>query len=170
MILREGYTDQGTGSTFSSLVRKELIEHAVIHVNTLLGRMRLPQVKLTTWGRKVARTGLGEVAPKQLPKGTLREWHWEALVLVWVAGDKGLGKEETGNYGRKSWNTWLRLRDYEPSLVEERHYPHVQSVWTRGRYKIHITEAGKQFYQENWAKYVELYPDIDAPKPNNYIT
>ena len=32
-------------------------------------------------------------------------------------------------------------------------------------YRIHITGAGWVLYEREWARYRELYPDVDAPDP-----
>lgn len=154
--------DEGTGSTFTALEKRGLIlcqhqfEEGIISFEPLLS------VRLTTQGRKVARTGLGERAPKKLPTGTLREWHWQALAKLYAAGEAGLFDDgvRSGYYGETSWNTWLRLRDYKAgALMKE------VSKWDdngRYRYGATITESGKQFYKENWQKYRAMYPDVDA--------
>ena len=33
------------------------------------------------------------------------------------------------------------------------------------RYRIHITGAGWALYEREWARYRELYPDVEAPDP-----
>lgn len=120
---------------------------------------------MTTTGRKVARAGLGEQAPKKRTVGTLREWHWRALAKLYTAGEAGLFDDgvKSGYYSDTSWNTWLRLRDYKTgALMEE------IDKWDengRHRYGARITPFGKQFYEQNWEKYRGMYSDVDAPEP-----
>lgn len=64
-------------------------------------------------------------------------------------------------FGYVSWKSCLRLRDYivkgvEKGLIIETRYAEGGLI---------ITEFGKQYYRENWQKYRELYPDVDAPEP-----
>ncbi|BCL40348.1 hypothetical protein [Nostoc sp. MS1] len=33
-------------------------------------------------------------------------------------------------------------------------------------YKLVITEAGIEFYRQQWEQYRALYPDVNAPKPD----
>lgn len=153
LLIEAQVVDKGTGSTFEALRVRNLIlcryERAGINPIVI--------VRLTTHGRKVARAGLGETAPKKLPPGTLREWHWKALATVYNSDKDYCDDECCGNYYGISWNTWLRLRDYKAgALVEER------------QDNIYITEQGKRFYHDNWAKYKQMYPDIDAIEPKFY--
>ena len=151
--------DPGTGSTFEALRIRKLIQcRQELDIDVVW-------IQLTTYGRKVARAGLGHQAPKKLPTGTLREWHWEALAKLYVAGsslyDDGV---RSGYYGGIGWNTWLRLRDYQPRpLVKEINNWNEQGSQVYG---IQITDYGKEFYQQNRDKYMRLYPGIDAPPPN----
>ncbi len=93
-----------------------------------------------------------------MPPGTLREWHWKALATVYNSDEDYFHDDECpSNYYGINWNTWLRLRDYKAgALVKEK------------QDNIHITEFGKRFYCDNWAKYKQMYPDIDAIEPKCY--
>ncbi len=115
---------------------------------------------------------MGESDPKKLPKGTLREWHWNALARLYEAGGE-LSSElyTTGIYGGIGKKTWLRLRDYYDTgrgLVHE----HLRYVQREGKrecdiaYVIKLTDAGREFYHDNYEKYRQLYPDVKAPAPN----
>lgn len=170
-----GYVDQGTGSTFEALERRELI--LCKYKADVLG-LSILYVQLTKLGRKVVRKALGLHAPKALPVGTLREWHWRALCRAYARGDEGIAyDEDTGDgFGYVSWNTILRLRDYtvkgkERSLVENKRFPGTSPSLVAGYAFTHtlsrlcITDYGKQYYQENWQRYKEMYPDVDAPEP-----
>lgn len=158
LLLTDSVVDPGTGSTFEALETRGLIlcRHEL--------DIDVVWVRLTTFGRKVARAGLGEQAPKKLTSGTLREWHWEALAKLYATTDSTLFSDSIpGRYGDISWNTWLRLRDYfAGALVKE------GGKWENGKYiyGVKITDEGKQFYEANWAKYRDLYPEIDAPLPD----
>lgn len=148
--------DPGTGSTFEALETRGLIlcRHEL--------DIDVVWVRLTTKGRKVARAGLGEQAPKKPPTGTLRSWHWEALVKVYEAGSLFGDGIHSGRYGDIGWNTWLRLRDYKSGgLVKE------TGKWQNGKYiyGVQITDEGERFYEENWARYRGLYPEVNAPNP-----
>lgn len=153
-----GVIDQGLGSTLQVLERHKLIE-----CNYYDGE--LISIKLTTTGRAVARAGLGESAPKKPPKGQLKPRQWEALATAYEAGELGIDSGlNFGDYAGFSWQwTWLRLRDYQGSeLVKEVGY------WKDGKHlnKLVITEAGIEFYRQQWPQYQALYPDVDAPKPD----
>jgi hypothetical protein len=119
---------------------------------------------MTPAGRKLVRTWTGAKAYKAPPAGTLREWHWRAVARAYAAGDEGLDGSY-GDYGRIGWNTWLRLRDYKwGALVEERDARGHAGPGI-GPYTPHITTAGRALYEREWARYHELYPDVDAPQP-----
>jgi hypothetical protein len=158
LLSQSGVVDQGLGSTLQVLER-----HKLIQCNYYDGE--LISIKLTTTGRAVARAGLGESAPKKPPKGQLKPRQWEALATAYQAGELGLESGLTfGDYAGFSWQwTWLRLRDYQGGgLVKEVGY------WKDGKHltKLVITQAGIEFYREQWSQYRALYPDVDAPKPD----
>lgn len=165
--------DAGTGSTFEALKERGYV--LIRHELTMVGNT-IPFLRLTTKGRKLVRSAL-QIQPSQnkWPTGQLREWHWKALCAAWKAGDDGL-KSESGYYARIGWNTWLRLRDYKvkgeerPLADEER----VSVNWTshaggfmtyNQEIRMKITDFGKHYYRENWQRYRELYPDVEAPEP-----
>ncbi|MBD2303486.1 hypothetical protein [Nostoc sp. FACHB-190] len=145
-LLRQAdVVDQGLGSTLQVLERHQLIG-CDYRQNELIS------IKLTTTGRAVARAGLGESAAKKPPKGQLKPRQWEALAKAYQAGDQGIdGGGSFGDYTGFSWQwTWLRLRDYPGGgLVEEVGY------WKDGKhsYKLVITEAGFEFYKQQWEHY-----------------
>jgi hypothetical protein len=70
-------------------------------------------------------------------------------------------------------NTWLRLRDYKAgALIEEystsgEYLPHVG--YTPNIYWLRLSSFGEQFYRDNWQRYRELYPEVDAPAPEQEI-
>jgi len=100
-----GYQDPGTGSTFQALERRGLVL-CKYEPGSLGGPILC--VQITKAGRKMVRDALGLTAPKTLPAGTLREWHWKALVHAYQAGEAGVGEWPRG-IGR---NTVIRLEEY----------------------------------------------------------
>ena len=157
--------DPGTGATFEALEKRGYI---LCRYKPVVTGDPLVYVQITPKGRKLKREATGEQREKALPIGTLREWHWKAMLEAWKARSQGV-KDENGYYGHISWNTWLRLRDYKAGpLVEEYH--------TSGRYLVHVgsteqiywirlTPFGEQYYRDNWQRYRELYPEVDVPAP-----
>ena len=68
---------------------------------------------------------------------------------------------EYGVYGRIGERTWQRLLEHKRSaLVEERgtgeYFDHRQVR------RMHITANGRALYHDQWARYRELYPDVEA--------
>jgi len=110
--------DQGTGSTFSALADRGLVSVQWHRVN--VHGQGVPHLRMTTNGRKLARSWTGVKAYKSPAAGTLKEWHWRALAKAYAAGDEGL-EGEYGVYGRIGERTWQRLLEYKwGALVEER--------------------------------------------------
>ena len=128
-------------------------------------------IQITPAGRKLVRAAIGEQREKPLPPGTLREWHWKAMVEAWKGRPKGVMASGGwyGNYGDIGWNTWLRLRDYKAGpLIEEYQISGQYNASTGARYDLYwlkLSVLGEQFYHENWQRYRELYPEVDAPAP-----
>jgi hypothetical protein len=148
--------DQGTGSTFTALADRGLIQV------TERGPGRYTHIRITTAGRKLMRSWTGQKAYKAPPAGTLQEWHWRALAKVYAVADAGLAGGGDGD----NWigpRTWQRLEDYKSgALVEQRRGTTPQEYW---HWRYYITPAGKALYEREWARYRELYPDVDAPQP-----
>lgn len=114
---------------------------------------------------------MGESALKKLPKGTLREWHWNALARLYEAGGELSSELHTwGCYGGIGWKTWLRLRDYYDTGIglakEHSRYVQREGKWEGERvYCIKLTEKGREFYKANYEKYRTLYLDVEASEP-----
>lgn len=172
-IQAAGYRDEGTGSTFAALERRGLVL-CRYEPGSLGGPILF--VQITRSGRKMVREALGLKAPKALPVGSLREWHWKALVHAYQAGDTGISEWPRG-VGR---NTVLRLEDYRvkgearPLIAWEavpcepylrRRWPGDSGVMASERSVQRITDFGRHYYRDNWQRYRELYPDIAAPAP-----
>jgi len=176
-LVDAGVVDPGTGSTFEALEKRGYILVKYDRATSHPLSDTLVYVRLTTPGRKLVRQALGLAAPKKAPLGELREWHWRALVEAWKAGDEGLRDEGRG-YGRIGWNTWLRLRDFraggeEKPLAREQRVSLSFSAHAGGFFtyqqevRMVITECGKAYYRENWQRYHEQYPAVDAPAPSD---
>jgi hypothetical protein len=117
-IKKLGMVDQGTGSTFSALADRGLIDVQWQRVN--VHGQGVPHLCMTTKGRQLARSWTGTKAYKAPSPGTLREWHWRALAKAYAAGDEGL-EGEYGIYAHIGKRTWQRLLEYKSDvLVEER--------------------------------------------------
>lgn len=134
-------------------------------------------VQITKAGRKLVREALHLQAPKALPAGTLREWHWQALVHAYLAGETGV-EEWPREIGIK---TLQRLQDYtvkgearpllaaitvscEPYLRQR--WPGDSGVLATERQQLCITQFGREYYRDNWQRYREIYPGVDAPAPD----
>jgi hypothetical protein len=161
--------DPGTGSTFEALEKRGyvLMKYEQAKDPVFGGWFTIVYTQITPKGRKLVRGATGEQREKPLPTGTLREWHWRALCRAYVRGEQGMDYDiDTGDgFGYVSWNTCLRLRDYrvqgqDRPLIREGHWsePRTQAA-------LVITPYGEQYYYENWQRYRDLYPDVDAPKP-----
>jgi len=121
----------------------------------------MPHLRMTTNGRKLARSWTGAKAYKAAPPGTLKEWHWRALAKAYAAGDEGL-EGEYGVYAHIGEQALPRSLEYRRgALVEERPRRHLGYPVRR----MHITANGRALYHDQWARYRELYPDVDAPHP-----
>jgi hypothetical protein len=153
-----------TGSTFRALADRGLIDIQEREYN-VHGQAK-PYIRVTTAGRRFVRSWTEQKAYKPPPAGTLREWHWRALALAYAVDDEGLEGRYGGDYAQIGWSTWLRLRDCKSSaLVEERAInPDWHPSWQR-TYRMYITAAGRELYEREWARYCELYPEVEAPPP-----
>ena len=123
---------------------------------------------MTTKGRQLARSWTGVKAYKAPPAGTLKEWHWRALAKAYAAGDEGL-KGEYGVYAHIGDRTWQRLLEYKRgALVEERRTDGASTMalpWRDAVRRVKITANGRALYHDQWARYRELYPDVEAIEP-----
>jgi len=161
-----GLVNTGTGSTFQALEKRGYIRCRYSYPGT-----KVLDIQMTPKGRKLVREMTAK-SPERPQVGTLRQWHWKALAEAWKGRPEGL-KSKDGYYGRISWNTWLRLRDYKEEgearpLVEEyriwgEYNPRLRC--TPYIYWIRLSAFGEQYYRDNWQQYHELYPGVDAPAP-----
>jgi DNA-binding Xre family transcriptional regulator len=161
-LSKANLVDPGTGSTFQALERRNLIECE--------GEVPDLDIKLTSFGRKVARIGLEVALPKKPskkpPKGMLSEIAWKALGLAYCAGEQGIKPQWGFRYAGIHSNTWDRLHNnLKGPLVEEVYHQDDSRVGGVRPYRIHITPIGLEFYRLNWEQYQALYPDIGAPRP-----
>lgn len=170
-LVDAGVVDPCTGSTFEALEQRGYILVTSEQVTSHPRSDTIVYVRLTTRGRKLVRQALGLSAPKKAPAGELREWHWRAMAEAWKARPEGLKSDMSGTWARIGWNTWLRLKNYRVGgkdcpLVEE-WSERKPSEWWQFWYwwGMRLTPFGEQFYRANWRYYHDLYPDVDAPEP-----
>ncbi|MER0443154.1 hypothetical protein ABR738_00935 [Streptomyces sp. Edi4] len=175
--------DQGAGSSLAALRRRKLIEVMEDYVQTVLGMIPRVRVKLTTRGRATARAGLGYTAPTSPPRGLLSEWLWSNLVRLYRAGPNGLpadsprGTPPEERAPSEKARFFLERDQRRPGgpLVtsksvrvgepyENPAYP--AHMLHRTEYRVYLTEAGRNHYEQHVRCYAELWPDIDAPVPN----
>lgn len=146
--------DPGTGSTWEVLESRKLID---IRYQPTIGDP-IPEIKITSAGRKLARSWTGETARKARLKGQLAERQWAARVRLWQAGAEGIDSDtllySKGGFG---WMpTLYRLDRYKPAPLIAYH---------NRTECYHITEAGKAHYCDFWQTYQQLYPNVEAPEP-----
>jgi hypothetical protein len=140
--------------------------------DTYRGDVDAVHVHMTPAGRKLAREASGEVREKKLPAGTLRKWHWRALAQMYRSG--GIHTVDwSGDYyalddNAHDWHN--RVKDETIRRLEEYKWGALcrvvfGSAGAFGEACIDLTPFGRQYYEREWARYRELYPDVDAPEP-----
>ena len=91
------------------------------------------------------------------------------MAEAWKARPQGLKSDGTGEYGNIGWPTWLRLRDYKAGALIEDYNTWGEKLlhmsYTPQIYWVRLSPFGEQFYRDNWQRYQELYPNVDAPAP-----
>ncbi len=162
--------DEGTGSTFNALESRGFITCKYTRTRRNGERTfdSFLMLQITKEGRALVRTATGAKAYRPGAPGILQEWHWKALAEAWK--DRPAGVESVnGYYGNIGWNTWLRLKQYKAgALVEEYRTggPYLAHVgYSTDIHWIRLTPFGEQFYRDNWQRYRDLYPEVDAPAP-----
>ena len=84
---------------------------------------------------------------------------------AYAAGEEGL-EGEYGVYAHIGERTWQRLLEYKRvALVEERPRKSLGSPVRR----MHITANGRALYHDQWSRYREMYPDVEAAEPKRAI-
>jgi hypothetical protein len=177
----KGEHDQGAGSSLAALRRRALIEVTEDQVQTVLGWVPRVRVKLTTLGRATARAGLGHTAPKSPPRGLLSEWLWSNLVRLYRAGPDGMltysprgTPPEERAPSQKARLFLERMDRKEGRFINERQVKcgePIESRMTPGQMitptepRVFLTDAGRAHYELHLRCYAELYPDIEAPVP-----
>lgn len=158
LLRKAKLVDQGTGATWQALEARGLVLCRSVPDDFGLP---LLQVLITPAGRKLVRAATGEQRPKAAPKGQLRPRQWAALSRLYSAGPAG--ERSDTMLAIFDWTrTLLRLRDYRPqALMEE--------FQQGSEYRIRISAFGRDYYQRQWAHYRQLYPEVEAPGPNDSI-
>ncbi|MFD9190369.1 hypothetical protein ACFWCA_19325 [Streptomyces phaeochromogenes] len=180
-LAAEGEHDQGAGSSLAALRRRGLIEVMEDIVHTLLGGVPRVRVKLTTLGRATARAGLGHTAPKSPPRGMLSEWLWSNLVRMYQAGPAGMPAtsprgtpyEERAPSGkamlfleRYQGRSGGRLIESKRVRCGEPFESHLGHTVHPSEERLYLTESGRAHYEQHVRCYAELWPDVDAPIPD----
>lgn len=107
--------------------------------------------------RELARTGFSP----------LSYWLWLALVEVFKAGALGLPRAKSGQFGSKSWGTWVRLRNRKAGAFVAEDYRRVEPAErneTGGyvcTYWLVITPDGRRHVETFREQYKTLY-NFDA--------
>lgn len=94
--------DEGSGSTWSALGRRGLLEVQERPVYLAGGAYRLLHVHLFPKGRKLARS-LKTEQPPAPPKGSNSRWTWRALATAYAAGEEGVPGAGGGTFGGIGW-------------------------------------------------------------------
>lgn len=119
-------------------------------------------MQITLQGRKLVRAATGAARAQAVPRGQLHERQWAAMARLYAVGNAGELSEEM-MYGRGGFDwtrTLLRLREYKPQPLIEDVHDHEVSIIARMR----LTRFGRDYYQREWARYRELYPEVEAPR------
>ncbi|MEW2301959.1 hypothetical protein AB0958_18630 [Streptomyces sp. NPDC006655] len=181
----KGEHDQGAGSSLAALRRRGLVEVMEDLIQTVLGLVPRVRVKLTTIGRATARAGLGHTAPKSAPRGMLSEWLWSNLVRLYRAGPDGLpeisprGTPYEDRAPSHKALFFLQQMDRKGGrLVETRNVetdgePYESPfrpghVITPTERRVMLTDAGRAHYEQHVRCYAELWPDVEAPVPEQF--
>lgn len=169
-----GQLNEGAGSTLAVLRRRELIEESDDVVLTVLGPRAVLLVKLTTFGRAVARAGLG-IVPVAKPRGLLSEWPWRALVRLYPAGEDGVSSDDLRRGESISPSTQKTLRDRPEggfldmfTVTSRASGINPLTGWeyaTKYDTRWRLTPAGRRHYELHHACYAEHHPEIEAPAP-----
>ncbi len=157
--------DPGTGATWQALEDRGLV--LCRYTKDAMG-VQLLEVQIMPKGRKVVRAATGEQRPKPLPKGTLRERQWAALVRLYKAGDAGEASDhlQYGPGGFDWYMTLRRLEEYTPEpLIKVSNGEWIDGFFHRHELRYRITSYGRAYYEREWARYRELYPNVEAPPP-----
>lgn len=171
-LSRTEQISEGSASTLKALEKRGLI--LVQHLSAKALRSRgiiaewqgilepdpIPVIRITPAGRKLVRQALGLQMIRRQVSGTLKAYHWRALVKAYAAREDNGVALENASYGGIGWSTWLRLREYTPApLVQEYYEP------SHANYYLQITAFGIAFYERAYTRYQALYPEIPAPAP-----
>jgi hypothetical protein len=167
-LLNTGVVDQGTGSTFEALQSRGLV---LLRSSRGLyrGYPHIVYVRVTTAGRKLVRQSTGEVRGKKLPVGALWEWHWRALAQMYRAGALkndhfggnyfAIDDERQDSQDRTTWETLRHLLEYKWGAL-------CREACEGYEWRYELTPFGRAYYEQEWAFYRKLYPDVDALEPS----
>lgn len=166
-LTRQGFTDEGTGSTWQALARRGLVLTRYVP-HPVLQREQLLEVRLTPLGRRVVRAGDPAAATPKRPAGALTEYQWRQLVRVVEAMPAGLPYRPCGYEGIGD-TTLRRLSEGRDGALVEEVDPETGEKprwgWADERAALRLTARGRAYYAAHHARYRALYPDVAAPAP-----
>lgn len=170
VLRKQGEHDTGSGSTLAALRTRGLITVTHDRVEVFgLGWVPRIRVRLTTLGRAAARAGTGVTAPASPPRGLMARWSFAALARLYAVGELGLSMDYSADRAERapSWNTLLNLRD-------RRDGPFIDEFFVRrdgggSNSRVRLTEPARRHYELHHACYRQLYPDLDAPDPDQVL-
>ncbi|HEV2125880.1 MAG TPA: hypothetical protein VGW38_24245, partial [Chloroflexota bacterium] len=167
-LKRQGFTDEGTGSTWQALARRGLIRVRYVG-HPLLPRENLLEVQLTPLGRRVMRTVEPTAAKAKRPAGALTEWQWRGLARVVAAMPEGIPYDI--GYPGIGETTLRRLEEGRDGALVVQVDPETGKRprwgWRDMGAVLRLTERGRTYYEQHYATYRERYPAVDAPTPGS---
>lgn len=143
--------NSGAGSTIRGLAARLLIEVRYEGDDPHANRMA---IRLTQHGRATARAGGADDTRPARPTRThdLSETLWGMLAQVARAGEGGISL----GY-RRVHPAWERLVERGLTVVDTSRVTDT---------RIRFTDDGSAYYRSEWATYLRMYPDVDAPHPD----
>ncbi|SNT65870.1 hypothetical protein SAMN05421812_12816 [Asanoa hainanensis] len=132
-------------------------------------QVRLLSLRMTTRGRRVARTsGVDDRNAGRPPRGLVSQWLWEVIVELWRAGPGGVPADTR-------WSAWQYLEGRKTGPLIERVALTAQTA-SRWKYAVAgapgwaLNDAGRDHYRRHFATYARVYPAVRAPDPTGRLT
>lgn len=152
----QGLVDQGAGATWTALADRGLVLREWRPIN--LGRWRGQTlfVQLTRQGRALARQLTGESALKKSKELSIGAWRVLAFAYE--------------RFPATAWiyDAWhnVNLRPPEPIIVSGLGKKLLKLGFVAGYWdNFTLTDAGREFYEREYAHYTQLYPKVKAVNP-----
>lgn len=152
----QGLVDQGAGATWNALADRGLVQREWRPIN--LGRWRGQTlfVQLTRQGRALARKITGESAPRKSKDLSIGAWRVLAFTYA--------------RYPATAWiyDAWhsVNLRPPEPIIISGLGKKLLKQGLVAGYWdNFTLTEVGREFYEDKYNYYTQLYPKVKAAEP-----